>query len=172
MLNSIAKLLLVLTSFAPVLLTFSFIQYRHTAFYPAGLACLLVAVGLCLLCILIIRAARQQLETMTFAVNSVKTADTEIVGFVVAYLLPLVTTAVEVPVILFVLGIFLLVVWSTNSYHFNPLLSLFGYHFYEVQSSNAVTYVLVTRRTMRDAHRIARVVLLTEYMVLDVEKAS
>lgn len=153
-----------------MLLTASFVSWLRRDFVPVGLSFLLIAVGLCVLCFLLITAASRQLERIAFRLNSIKTADMEIVGFVIAYLLPLAnssTTTIDPAVLAFVLAIFALVVWGTNSYHFNPLLAFFGYHFYEVTTAEAITYVLVTRRTMRDTTKVQHVVQLTEYMMLE-----
>jgi hypothetical protein len=170
MLSKIAKVSLVSTAFAPVLLT---LGYRYYKGGNVGLfiGAILTAVLLCGLCLLLLHAARTQLQTTSITVTSVKTADTEIVGFVIAYLLPLVTVdgqGVDMDVLAFVLVLLLLVVWATHAYHVNPLLALFGYHFYEITDGGDVTHILITRRTLRDSKHITKTVQLTEYMLLDV----
>lgn len=169
MFSRFAKLSLVGTSFAPVLFTLSWIRFvddqrlMAVAYLSAGL--LLVA-----LCLFLVRAARTQLEVVPFHSTSIRTADTEVVGFVLAYLLPFMDAAgvsVKPSVFWFVILLLASVVWSTNSYHVNPVLGLLGYHFYEVTTPGDVTFVLVTRRSLRDSGKITSVVQLTEYMVLE-----
>lgn len=172
MLSSFAKLLLVATAFAPVLLTYAFALYLERGVTAVALSLIAATMGLVLLCLFVIRAARSQLEALQFPITSVKTADMEVVGFVLAYLLPLVSTTsetVNLPVLAFVLAIFFLVVWSTNSYHFNPLLGMLCYHFYEVTTESGVTFLLITRKDVRNSRSVGRVVQLTDYMVLDSE---
>lgn len=68
-----------------------------------------------------------------------------------------------------VLGVFFLVVMTSNAYHTNPLLGLIGYHFYEV-SIDDVGYILISRRNLHNTRAIKTVVSLTDYMLLDVTK--
>ena len=48
-------------------------------------------------------------------------------------------------------------------------MSVLGYHFYEVTDETSVSYVLITRRNIRTAKKTARVVQLSEYILLDVD---
>lgn len=172
MLTKIAKLLLVCTAFAPVLLTVAVSSWVRGDLWPGSVAYLGVTIGLFVLCALILSAATRMLERVPVTLREVKTADTQIVGFVIAYLLPLVnanTDQVEWRVLGFVLVLFFLVVWSTHSYHFNPLLAFLGYHFYEVTDASNVSYVLITRRSLRNTVTVKHVVQLSEYMLLDGE---
>ena len=176
MLSRAAKPLLVLTSFSPILVTYSFVSWLHGSFRWTG-AGLLVAAGLLVvLTMAIIHEAAHRLETFEIEIVFLKTGDREIVGFLVAYLLPLVTRP-SVPVIdwrvaAFVLAIFFGVIWGTHSYHFNPLLGILGYHFFEVRTSSNVTYVLVTRKDLRTTRGVNRVVQVSEYMLLDATGGS
>ena len=172
MFSKSVKLALVATSFAPVLLTIGWIRLVDGKIWPDAIAYFVAAAFAIGLCLLLIGAARSQLEVIPFHPTSVSTADAEIVGFVLAYLLPFVDAAgisVKPSVFWFVMALLGLVVWSTNSYHVNPVLGLLGFHFYEVTTEGDVTFVLVTRRNLRDSGKIASVVQLTEYMVLEVK---
>jgi hypothetical protein len=53
-------------------------------------------------------------------------------------------------------------------YHFNPLLSILGWHFYKITSTEGVKYVLVTRKYIRTAADIIAVGQLTDYMLVDL----
>ena len=68
-----------------------------------------------------------------------------------------------------VLGVFFLVVMTSNAYHTNPLLGLIGYHFYEITIED-VGYTLLSRRNLHNTKTIKTVVSLTDYMLLDVTK--
>lgn len=173
MLGKISKILLVLTAFAPVLLTYSFVEYQQNRVSALFLSLTLITLLLSLICYLVIKSAQQQLARMVFSVCEVKSADSETVGFVLVYLLPLINTtdvAVNGPVLIFVLCLFAVVVWTTNAYHFNPLLGLLGFHFYEAKSSQNVVFLLISRRDIRRTTQITEVVQLTEYIVLDIQK--
>jgi len=157
MLGKFTKVALVATSFAPVLVTLAWIRFLDGHVWPEAFSYLLAALLTLGLCLLLLWAARHRLETIPFAPTSIRTADAEIVGFVLAYLLPFMDAAglvVRPGVFWFVMGLLALVVWSSNSYHVNPVLGLLGYHFYEVTIAGDVTFVLVTRRTLRDSGKI------------------
>lgn len=170
MLSKLAKLALVATSFAPVLLTLGWIRLLDGKVWPYAIS-YFIAAGLTVgLCLLLIFAARKSLEIIPFRPKSISTADAEIVGFVLAYLLPFVDAAgvsIRPGVFWFVMGLLALAVWSTNSYHVNPVLGLLGYHFYEVTVDGDITFILITRKSLRGTGKITEVVQLTDYMVLE-----
>jgi hypothetical protein len=59
------------------------------------------------------------------------------------------------------------VVMSGNNYHFNPLLNIFGWHFYKVNTPDNVMRVLVTRRSIRNVVGDVTVVQLSDYMIME-----
>jgi hypothetical protein len=102
--------------------------------------------------------------------QSIKPAENEIIGFVFAYLLPVLMSgseAIDPRVVVFIYFIFLLAAWNSNSYHFNPLIGLFGYRIYEVTTTENIGYILITRKTIRSLNNVARVRKLTDYMLID-----
>jgi hypothetical protein len=172
MLSRFAKVLLVLTAFAPILFTVAFVEWRKGTFSPWGPTCLVVAALLSAICYLVLAAASRHLERMPCHLASIKTADREIVGFVLSYLVPLANLsggAFDPWTLAFVAFFFLFIVATSHAYHFNPLMSVLGYHFYEVTDSGSVSYVLITRRSLHAAKSTARVVQLSEYILLDVD---
>jgi hypothetical protein len=169
MLRFLPKLFLVATAFAPVMVTFSavfwFENKRDLAAILLGAAALAVIV-----CVTIIKLSASQLASNPVIIKSIKPADKEIVGFVLAYLLPLARGSQFNGVPMFiVLGVFFLVVMTSNAYHTNPLLGLIGYHFYEATIED-VGYTLLSRRNLHNTKAIKVVVSLTDYMLLDVTK--
>ena len=112
---------------------------------------------------------------MQFTATTIEAADKENISFLLLYLLPLFTEEfstlnwnVWIPVVL----IFALVVATGYSYHFNPLLSLFRWHFYKAGTKEGVTYVLITKKQLRNATETIKVGQLTEYIVIDLERAK
>jgi len=157
-----------------VLLTLAFIRFVRCESWLSWSSYLLVAGLLTGICLLLIRFAATQFEVLPFHVKSIRTADKEILAFVLAYLLPFASSSAQVrPVVLvFVFALLFAVVWTTHSYHCNPLLGFCGYHFYEVTTDSSVTFILLTRRTLRDCSAVARVAQLTDYVVLDIENTK
>ena len=172
MLSRFLKVFLVSTALAPVFLTLAFVEWRHATFRPWGASYLGIAVCMTGGCLALLKGAKQTLEPLTFNVTSASTADREVIGFLLAYVLPLLLPrATSAPLdggsVLFIVALFGLVVWGTHSYDFNPVLGAFGYHFYKVTTPGGISYVLITRRRLVSVQEINKVVQLTEYVVLD-----
>lgn len=170
MLSRVAKLMLTSTAIAPVLLTYAWVAFQSG---KSCVALILAAscVALVFVCWLLLRYAKNNLERMSFKPVSVEAADRENMGFLLLYLLPLFTAQFDtlnwnvwIPAIL----IFAAVVATGYSYHFNPLLGLMGWHFYKVGTAEGVTYVLITKKQLRNATDTVEIGQLTEYIVLDL----
>lgn len=189
MLNNIARLSLVGTSLAPICLTLWFVELSNAwdgkesviiniaNHWIDGLAYLLAALFLGALCwgVIALSTSKYGLEKLPVKIMAVKTVDKEIVGFLLVYLLPLInqnSNTISIPVLLFIAVIFFFIVLNSHAYHFNPLLGIFGYHFYEVTIEGNITYVLITRQNIADCKSISHVVQLTEYMILETSHAQ
>jgi len=132
---------------------------------------LVIALLLAVLCWLVLVGARKRIPQQAFSVNALKQADSEIVAFLVAYLLPLgatVTGSFDPLVLCYGALILFVIVSTSHAYSFNPLMNLFRYHFYEVSNVHGVTYLLITKRTLTSASQITHVRHLTTYLVMDV----
>lgn len=169
MLSWFAKLMLTGTAIAPV--GFSYAWVAYTAGHR-DMALLTVAgsLFLVLICIWMLRYAKNNLESTSFQTSTTEPADRENMTFLLLYLLPLFTanfTSLNWQVWLPILVIFAVIVSTGYSYHFNPLLGLMGWHFYKVSTPEGVTYVLITKKELRRAQEGLTVVQLTEYIVLD-----
>jgi hypothetical protein len=85
-----SKFLLTATSIAPILLTIWFLKFSNGWKFTNGLHYLIAAITLTITCAIIIYLSRKHLEKFPVKIAAVKTADKEIVGFVLVYLLPLI----------------------------------------------------------------------------------
>lgn len=172
MLGKLAKALLVCTSIAPVLFTVAFIEFREGNFWFSGARYVLIATLLALVCWAILHAASKQLQVLPFKISSASTADKEVLGFLLAYVIPLLfggTTnfSLDLETVGFVIVLFAFVVWGTHAYDFNPLMGVLGFHFYEVTNSQGISYVLISRKHIVNVKDVTQVVQLTEYVVME-----
>jgi hypothetical protein len=157
---------------APICLTYGWVAFtqgqKMDAIYLWALCALLV-----IMCLLMIRHARRVLERTPFSASTVEAADRENIAFLLFYLLPLFTSqfvSLNVQVLGPIVVIFAVITATGYNYHFNPLLGLFKWHFYKVQSKEGVTYVLITKKQIRAAASVAEVGQLTEYILLDLSR--
>jgi hypothetical protein len=165
-----AKVLLVLTAFAPILITLAFVDLRLPGDRLLGACYVVAAALLAIVCALLLKEVGRRGMVLPIEVQSAKPADKEMMAFILAYLLPLTNTGnparVDVSVLLFVIAILIVIVYATSAFQFNPLIGLLGFHFYDV-SDHGVGYVLITRRRLRDVADIRAVVEITDYIVLE-----
>lgn len=172
MLSRLAKFLLVSSSVAPMLLTWALADFLVQG---ASLRQLIGLAAVALLtcgCLGVISAAKRLVAHSKIDAKALRSADTEVVGFLVAYLLPLITTRTDefdYLVLAFVMGLVSVVVWSSNAYSVNPILSVFKYHFYQVTSADGVEFLLLSRRDLLRTSDVASVQQLTHYVLLDAE---
>lgn len=76
MLSRLTKALLVLTAFAPVLVTYAFVLWRKGELSPWGLSWLGVSVGLVAICLLVLTEACRSLPRISCNIEEVRTAAT------------------------------------------------------------------------------------------------
>lgn len=169
MLNKFAKILLTLTALEPVVLTYALIaainkQYNVTIICIA-LCCLILA-----FCDYIIRLCSHNLVEDSIHIESIEPYDQENLSFYLIYTLPILTTKFteldwRVWAIIFLF--YISIIYKGFNYSSNPLLLFIGWHFYKAQSSNGVTYILLTRKTLLKAKQQFKVIRVTEYLLLE-----
>ena len=174
MLSRFAKLLLVASSLAPVLAAFAVKELANGKQLADTWSWFAVAALLPVVCFLVMLYAKQNLERQTLQVVKIKSTDKEVLAYLLAYLLPLLAEEAmdfrnNLVATLFVFGIIFLAVYHSSAFHFNPLLALVGFHFYEVVCDDDMTYLLITNRTIRKQKSESTVVQMADYIFLEIE---
>ena len=167
--GKLAKFLLAVTAFAPVLLTYAMVsaincEHWHAAAFVAG--CVLFV----LLCVVLLRFAKSRLQSRVYRTATVETSDNEVFGLLLIYLLPLITRDLATYnwfAWILVTLVFCLVVATSYGYHFNPLLVFLGYHFYKVAEADGLPHVLITKRRIYKTGETLHVSRLAEYLLIE-----
>ncbi len=168
MLNRLAKFLLVGTSLSPILGAVAVNKISHGESWTAWLPWLVVALLLVLICWGLLAYAARNAQKHTFRITQFEGTDKEVLAFLLAYLLPFVasekmTFAGDWLTGTYILTIIFLVVVHSGTLHFNPVMGLLGYHFYNVKNGEGVPQLLISRaelhrpgevETVRLAHNI------------------
>ncbi|MBY3557646.1 hypothetical protein [Rhizobium laguerreae] len=172
MFSGLVKALLVLTALTPIAMVYAWVAisegYNYTALWLLIGACFLVSA-----CWIILKVARNHIEEFPFKYESVEPADQENISFVLLYLSPLfVDKIADVNFNVLVPGLIVygLLIASSYTFQFNPLISLMGWHFYKVSSKEKVTYILLTQKKLRNVDEVTKVGQLTGYMLLDLTR--
>ncbi|CAJ0778067.1 hypothetical protein [Ralstonia chuxiongensis] len=159
-----------MTAIAPLSVSLAYIYAAKDFNYQLAAIAAFSCVLLGAVCLWIIDKAQARLERLPVTIEKAKSADKEVIGFFVAYALPLIFRGQASPDLgawLIAGGMLLFVLWTTHSLQVNPVLGLFGFHFYEVETKEKVTYLLITRRKINNVLAIGRVVQLSEYGILE-----
>lgn len=153
MLNTIAKLLLVASSLSPVLGAVAVNQIGLGRPPSAWFPWLIVAVLLVVICWGLLKYAAGHAQKKKLAIEQFEDNNKEVLAFLLAYLLPLVSVKDTVAEIhwltaVYVLVIILIVFAHARAFHFNPVMGLLGYHFYGLKASNGASLLLISRKEL------------------------
>ena len=171
MLNAFAKFLLVSTSLAPVLGAVAVNQLaRHEPWTRWG-GWLIAAVLLVVLCWAMLRYAAMNAQKHQFHIKEFERNDQEVLAFLLAYLLPFVSSenmafTGEWLTGAYILGIISLVIAHAGAFHFNPVMGLLGYHFYAVKNGDGVSQLLISRAELRRPGKDVQTVRLAYHIYL------
>lgn len=170
MLGKPTRVILALTAVAPVSVSLAYIFATRNHDWLMALLAICLCVALAIISSWIVTSAASKFEKLPIAIKKVKSADKEVVGFFIAYALPLIFKGAsdqDMGAWLLAGLMLMFVLWTTHALHVNPVLGLIGFHFYEVETQEGVTYLLITKRTINNLKSITSVVQLTEYGILD-----
>lgn len=167
---SLIKALFVLTALTPVALVYAWVSISESH-YIIAFWLLIASMVLVISCYFILKDARENLEVFEFSCQSIEPADQENLSFILLYLSPLFVDKVDnlnlnmlIPAVI----LYGLLMATSHSLHYNPLLSLMGWHFYKVSSTEGVSYLFLTTKTIKRIDRNAKVGQLTAYMLIDL----
>jgi len=171
--NKLGKLLLVVTSLAPVLGAYAVnaaVRDQRTFAISLGIT----GLGLAAICLLLVHACKNQLSREPLKVSKIEVADKKPLLFLAVYLLPLLSKGTfdldgDVFTAIYVFLIVGLGIYHSNSFTFNPVLALQGYHFYEIRSETGMSCLLITKQIVRRQEFEFTVVGVSDYLYLDVE---
>lgn len=177
MLNTFAKLLLVATSLSPMLGAIAVNQYAKGGDWTDWVPWLAPAVLLFIICALILHFATSVAQVHPQQITKVERTDKEVLGFLLAYLLPVVSAKesafqVHWQTVAYAFVILLLVFTHANALHFNPLLGLLGYHFYTIEDSDGRPILLISRQPFHLKGQTVQVVSLSPSICLHVPEKS
>ncbi len=162
----LAQFFLVLTSLAPLALVEAAVQFGSGA-SRTGLWYLLGAIALVLLCAGLLAGVRTWNAPVVLELSGPSLKESEPLGFFVAYALPLLggSHAGNWLGLVTFAALMGLMVWQQQLFHMNPLLALFGFHFFSAKNDRTGS-VLVLARAKALAPGRASVIELSDYLWL------
>lgn len=164
------KMTLFVSAFSPTLLVLGGVRW-----YELGTAdgvvyqLILISILGTALPFLIIRWLISEAESFSFRARKVEAADYFLLVFVASYFIPLVAKVAEMDFVYSLLLVFVgfLVAWVVSSIPSHPLLYLFKYRFYKVESDEGMVYMLISRRDISSPKSIGFVKKISSGMLLE-----
>lgn len=153
MLNRFARFLLVATSLSPILGAVAVIQFENNRDWLQWTPWLLATLLLAFLCWALLSLALRNGSRQSLAISEYERTDKEIVAFLLAYLLPLISSD-EMTFNgnwitgTYILVITYLVVAHAGVLHFNPVMGLLGFHFYSVRTECGTSVLLMSKQVL------------------------
>jgi hypothetical protein len=177
MLKKTTKLLLVGTAIAPVLLVMGMDSlfrdgYKGWTSFPFQL--FLIAAALLVIAVAVMKGAETTGGRQHLLVCKAKNSDKEVLTFLVAYLLPILSEHKYLfkdfnPPTLAILALVSVAIYHSHAFDFNPLLGMLGYHFYEVEDDDHFPYLLISGTPITKPCQELQVVQLFDYTFLHVK---
>jgi len=103
--------------------------------------------------------------------------DQEMLMYLFIYILPFIRSGVATFATEWITSIFLLLIIAfaiaqANAFHFNPIMVLFGYHFYAIKDSQGVSNLLISKEDLRCPNIEVQTVQITGNVYLQTENVD
>lgn len=152
--NCLAKFLLVSTSLAPILGAVAVNQLALGRPWYCWAFWLVAAVCLAAACWGLLRHIGRSIQQDTFTIKEFERNDKEVLAFLLAYLLPFLSSkdmafTGEWITGAYIIAIIAWVIAHAGAFHFNPVMGLLGYHFYAVKDGHGVSYLLISKKQLK-----------------------
>ncbi|WP_051524146.1 hypothetical protein [Zymobacter palmae] len=172
-LGILPKFALTASCISPVLFTYAFIVWHKTKegenhYYIIALL-IVSAILLAFICVACLDFVSKKTHSEPISVTSFKPADKEISGYFVSYLMPLISATsefIEIGIAVFFSLMFFLFIFVSKSFYSNPMLSIFGYKFYEITIDTGGSLLLITRENIVNVNQINNIAYATRYTVV------
>jgi len=166
--NILTRLILFLSSYAPLFLIIAMRGWRHSRHLAVGLA--IVAVLSVIVLFAFLHTVRK-LSAGNATVSAVKSRDGDAMSYIVTYLLPFLAVKLDDPADVVSLGIVLFVIGllyvNSNMIYTNPVLNIVGYHIFEIEDSDGKTTALISKRSYIRTGSDVEVISIGDYVLLE-----
>lgn len=164
------KTILFVSSFSPTLLVLAGVRYYSIGKLDSLVIQLsIISIIGILLPFLILALVRKEAQRVNFSAKKVESADYYLLVFLGSYASPVVMKIAEIDFLMAVItiGLIFVVAWFVSNIPSHPILYLFKFRFYKVESSDGMVYTLITRRIIRSPSDVTRVMKLSSAMLME-----
>ncbi|MNX90608.1 hypothetical protein D3C86_1226650 [compost metagenome] len=166
------KTLLFISAFSPVLLTLAAVRWTIYGLQTDIIQLSVIGLLGTSLPLLIIMLVSRSGESLSINVKKVETNDHMLIAFVASYFIPIIAKASELDPTATTLLIttITVVLWLVNSLPSHPILRMFRYKFYKIESNSGMVYTMISNRNILHPKEINKVKKISQYMLLEVYK--
>lgn len=163
------RTLLFVSAFSPALITMAYVRYDLYGWRVDVCQLLIIGILGTLIPLAIVQLVRSHGEVFVIHVKKIESNDFMLLTFVGSYMLPLISRGAEVSAnsIFVLLFIAAAILWLVNYVPAHPLLRVFKFKFYKLESSAGMVYTLISKRNIRDPKEVKMVVKLSETMLME-----
>lgn len=166
--NVPTRVILFLSSYAPLFLIIAMRGWNDSRYLAAGIA---VVAVLSVVVLFVFLRSVQKLASDKITVDSVVSRDGDAMSYIVTYLLPFlgvklndVTDAASLGIVLVVIAILYV---NSNMIYTNPVLNIAGYHIFEIQDADGKTTALICKRAYVRMGSEINVIAVGDYVLLE-----
>ncbi len=171
MLNFFGRAIYNITIFFPAYLAFAFVGYKEEDKIILYIAIVLLFISI-LFFIFLFCYAKNKSERINFKFISAENIDIENLKIGLLCFIPLIDIGiVDINITIFIFFIFTIVIILAciPNFPYHPLFFLFRFHFYKVTNDEGISYVLVTKKLLKNTDKSLTVIELNKYTRLDIK---
>lgn len=166
--NLFTRLLLFLSSYAPLFLIISVRGWKESKHLAEGLAAVAAISTIALFVFLYVVS---KLAPGKINVSSVNSRDGDAMSYIVTYLLPFLAVKLndlsDVLSLAIVFGVIGLLYVNSNMIYTNPILNIIGFHVFEIEDADGKTSALISKRSYIRTGSEVNVVSIGDYVLLE-----
>jgi drug/metabolite transporter (DMT)-like permease len=166
--NIPTRLILFLSSYAPLFLIIAMRGWRDSRYFAIGFA---IGGVLSVVVLFAFLHTVQKLSAAKVSVASVVSRDGDVMSYIVTYLLPFLAVKLNDPTDVISLGVVFIVIGllyvNSNMIHTNPVLNIVGYHIFEIEDANGKTTALICKRSYIRTNSEINAISLGDYVLLE-----
>lgn len=172
MLNHIQKLIYYLSALAPLLIIIAVVLLYEKIVIWLGIIFIIVGIVLILYIKILIQQCKKQIAVIQITAEDICPNDVWVLNYIVAYLLPFSSFILpDINLIIFIIIaiVIILTVLIIKQTVPNPIFYIYRYHFYSVKADTGISYMIASKRNLRNIKQLKTVVRVFEYLLIDME---
>lgn len=171
MANMFQKIIYYFSAISPIGIVFSLVWVIQKKTYLVLAIVMIFSLFFILLFVISFEYGKKRLAPISIRVTDVSANDIWILGYILSYLLPLVSIIIEecnFTVLAIVASMLGCVIPFMNSAMPHPLLYIKKYHFYQLATENGISsYVLISKRKIRNKKEIKAVGRMFDFLLIE-----